>query len=65
MENKIWYAVVTDNDSDWGYGSYDRDEAMKMAKECAESGKYTRVDLVTIEDGDDPIAIDEETIYEE
>lgn len=60
-----WYAVVTDNDPDWGYGSYDRDEALKMAKECAESGTYSRVDIVTIEEGNDPVAVAEETIYEE
>ena len=65
MENKIWYAVVTENDGDWGYGSHDKAEALKMARECAESGKYTRVDLVTIEEGNDPVAIDEENIYTE
>lgn len=61
----IWYAVVTNNDPNWGYGSYDRYEALKMAEECAESGKYSRVDLVTVEEGSDPVAVAEETIYEE
>lgn len=31
MENKRWYAVMTDrDDSDWGYGSYDLEEAKEM-----------------------------------
>lgn len=65
MKNKLWYAIVTNNDGDWGNGSYDRNEAVRMAHECAESGNYIRVDIVTIETGKDPIAIDEENIYEE
>lgn len=65
MENKLWYAIVTNNDGDWGYGSYDREEAVRMAHECAESGMFIRVDVVTIEEGNDPIAIAEENIYAE
>ena len=49
MEKKLWYAVVTNNDPDWGYGSYDKEEARQMAVECANSGKYNRVDLVTVD----------------
>lgn len=31
MENKRWYAVMTDrDDSDWGFGSYDLEEAKDM-----------------------------------
>lgn len=31
MEKKLWYAVMTDrDDTDWGTGSYDREEAEKM-----------------------------------
>lgn len=59
---KLWYAIVTDNDPDYGYGSYNKIEARKMAIACAESGKYNTVDLVTVEDGDDPIAIECENI---
>ena len=62
MEKKLWYAVVTNNDPDWGYGSYDKEEAREMAIDCANSGKYNSVDLVTIEEGDYPVAIDEENI---
>lgn len=32
MENKVWYAVMLDReDNDWSLGSYDRDEAEKIA----------------------------------
>lgn len=62
MEKKLWYAVVTNNDPDWGYGSYDKEEARQMAVECANSGKYNRVDLVTVDEDGDPIAIEEENI---
>ena len=64
---KIWYAVVTNNDSDWGYGSYNRRTALKMARESARTGLYHRVDLVWISEGHrpgtDPIAIQEVTVY--
>lgn len=33
-ENKLWYAVQTDCEDDWGYGSYDYDEAVNMLFEC-------------------------------
>lgn len=62
MEKKYWYAVVTNNDPDWGYGSYDKAEARRMAEECAASGKYNGVDLVTVDEDIDPVAVDEEVI---
>ena len=34
--NKIWYAVQRDTEDDWGTGSFDRDEAISMAKELRE-----------------------------
>lgn len=34
-ENKLWYAVMYDEeDTDWGYGSFDYDEAVNMLFEC-------------------------------
>lgn len=30
MANNFWYAVQSDTDDDWGYGSYDLGEAKKM-----------------------------------
>ena len=33
MSNNIWYAVMTDReDTDWGTGSHDRDEAIAMVR---------------------------------
>lgn len=29
-ENRLWYAVQTDCEDDWGYGSYDYEEAVDM-----------------------------------
>ena len=33
MANRHWYAVQRDRDDDWGDGSFDRKEAIKMLKE--------------------------------
>ena len=34
-ENKVWYAIMYDKeDTDWGYGSFDYDEAVKMLFDC-------------------------------
>ena len=36
---RLWYAVMEDrNDTDWGYGSYDRQEAESMALEMGPDG---------------------------
>jgi hypothetical protein len=33
MENKLWYAILLDHeDNDWGTGSHDREEAVKMCR---------------------------------
>lgn len=37
-----WYAVVTDSNRDWGYGSYSLDEARKMADEWP----YAVIDVI-------------------
>lgn len=63
--NKLWYAVVIDNDGDWGNGSFDYDEAVRIAQACVEGDTFARVDIVAIdggydEDGNatrDPLAI--------
>lgn len=55
----LWYAVMRDReDLDWGYGSNDKSEALKMlAKMIAdgEEGAY----IAVIDEGDDPICVDE------
>lgn len=54
MENTYWYAVMADNDdSDWGYGSYDLDEAREMLK------NYPDGYIAVIEMGNDPICVEE------
>ena len=57
MENRKWYAVQMDReDNDWGTGSYDLGEAVLMAKKMG-AGL-----IAVIEEGDDPICIDEMVI---
>lgn len=29
-EERLWYAVQKDSEDDWGYGSYDYEEAVEM-----------------------------------
>lgn len=59
MENKKWYAVLTDNDdTDWGDGSYDLDEAIvrcAVLRDAGHDGAY----IAVIAEGDDPICVDE------
>lgn len=51
---KIWYAVMMDKeDTDWGTGSHDLDEAMDMARRMGAEK------IAVIEDGADPTCVDE------
>lgn len=53
---KKWYAVMKDNDdTDWGFGSFDLDEAMDMVKPYIVDGGY----IAVIDDGNDPVCINE------
>ena len=55
MENKLWYAVMRDNDdNDWGSGSYDYDEAVEMVQKYIPDGGY----IAVIEEGNDPICVE-------
>lgn len=45
-ESRIWYAVQTDREDDWGYGSYDRDEAIRMAKKQKEHYPDTLIAVI-------------------
>lgn len=50
-----WYAAMRDReDNDWGYGSHNRHEAEKMARNMGPEAY-----IAVIEDGDDPICIEE------
>lgn len=56
MENKLWYAVMRDNDdNDWGSGSYDYNEAVEMVQKYIPDGGY----IAVIEEGNDPICVEE------
>ncbi len=53
---KKWYAVMRDrSDDDWGYGSYDLEEAKQMLKKEEDSEAY----IAVIEMGSDPICAEE------
>lgn len=52
---KLWYAVLRDReDNDWGYGSYSRHEAERMALEMG-----TDAYIAVIEEGNDPVCVEE------
>lgn len=54
FEPVYWYAVMRDDeDTDWGYGSFDYDEALEMLR------PYVNGYIVKVEEGDDPVAVDE------
>lgn len=56
-KNKIWYAVMKDHDDDdWGTGSYDLEEA---EAKCREYGPEAYI--AAIEEGDNPVCIEEIT----
>lgn len=51
---KYWYAVMLDaEDTDWGYGSHDLREAYEMLR------PYPRGYIAKIEEGDDPVCVEE------
>ena len=57
--NDVWYAVMKDNDdTDWGYGSFDIDEARARVRNYRADG-YKDAYIAVIDDGDDPICIGE------
>lgn len=58
MNNKTWYAVMTGpDDSDWGTGSFDEDEALEMALKNADV--YPDGYIAVILDGPDPVCVAE------
>lgn len=70
IKNKIWYAVqIGADDNDWGYGSYDEQEALRMAQEAAENNPDWLVRIAVIDQGQDgnadPICIEERIIQED
>ena len=56
---RIWYAVVLDQeDTDWGTGSFDKDEAIRMCLSYREDEEYKDAYIAVIDDGPDPVCID-------
>lgn len=40
---RYWYAVQEENDNDWGYGSYNINEAKEM---CNSNEEYVRIAVI-------------------
>ena len=56
MEKKLWYALMKDmDDSDWGTGTYDRDEAIRRMKDS--NGFYTLIAVIDEGDGNPGSAV--------
>lgn len=54
----IWYALMTGpDDTDWGTGTFDRDEAFRRVREMRDD--YPDAYIAVIDDGPDPICIEE------
>lgn len=60
LENKLWYAIqLGADDNDWGYGFETMEEAEAKAQEIAQDHPEDLVRIAVIEEGNDPICIDE------
>lgn len=58
MSNKIWYALMADlEDQDWGTGTFDKEEAISRCKAMRED--YPEAYIAVIDDGPDPVCIEE------
>lgn len=58
---KLWYAVMRDmQDDDWGYGSYDLEEARKKARLFRDGGEpEAYIAVIDENDGCGAVCIDE------
>ena len=61
METKLWYAVMRDlEDSDWGTGSYDLDEARAKVAELREDGYADAyIAVIDMHNEADPVCVEE------
>lgn len=56
MVDGLWYAVMQDReDDDWGYGSYDIEEAKRMCLDQESPEAY----IAVIAEGKNPVCVDE------
>lgn len=57
--NGLWYAVMRDlTDTDWGYGSYDPEEADNMVHQLQVDGNPYAY-IAVIAEGENPVCIAE------
>ena len=60
----MWYAVMTNREDDWGTGSYDLDEAIKMAR--TQINDYPDTLIAVIDNSsNNPVCVDEITDFQE
>lgn len=53
VEEQIWYAIeVDEDDNDWGTGSFEYDEAVRMLRETAEYHPDARIAVIKIDQYD-------------
>ena len=65
LEKKLWYAIqIGADDNDWGYGFETMEEAEAKAQEIAQDHPEDLVRIAVIEEGNDPICIDEIVIQQ-
>lgn len=60
---KKWYAVVIDDSGDYGTGSSNKRDAMRMAKREAKANPHSKVEIVVTNEDDD-YCIDSITVQE-
>lgn len=56
MEERVWYAVQTTREDDWGEGAWELEDAMQIADEIG-----ANIIAVIITGGGDPVCIGEYT----
>lgn len=58
--NKLWYAVMTDNDdNDWGIGSYSIDEAKQMVLDNLDIYPDGYIAVIDNSNPDNPVCVNE------
>lgn len=59
-QKHIWYAIMMDNDdTDWGTGTYDRDEAISRVEALKQDG-YPEAYIAVIDiSTDNPVCVEE------
>lgn len=62
-EKKMWYAVLINREDDWGTGSYNKEEAIRMARE--QLAEYPDTLIAVIDNStSNPVCVDEITDFD-